>query len=194
MHLRLSSTLTDHLKRKEKYIEYIRNESFGQRFQKPPFSLVFEEKERFQNASLLKLLTEVSVFISKNATKTMPFRTTTPHQRRCATFIQLVSAQLNIISMYTLQKNSLCVEQLKIQHPFQGDPPPRVFELLKIGSYKFTFSLDFHPTLASLNYFLLGHRRQSNARGLFGRKTSFDEDSITDQRSSRLLIPNNSRR
>ena len=41
-----------------------------------------------------------------------------------------------------------------VQHPFQGDPP-RVFELLKIGSFKFTFSLDFHPTLASLNYFLL---------------------------------------
>ena len=70
----------------------------------------------------------------------------------------------------------------------------RVFEPLKIGSFKFTFRLDFHPTLASLNYFLLGHRRQSNARGLFGRKTSFDEDSITDQSSSRLLIPNNSRR
>ena len=50
MHLRLSSTLTDHLKRKEKYIEYIWNECFGQRFQKPPFSLVFGEKERFQNA------------------------------------------------------------------------------------------------------------------------------------------------
>ena len=79
MHLRLSSTFTDHLKRKEKYIEYIWNERFGQRFQKPSFSLVFGEKERFQNAPLLKLLTEVSVFISKNATKTMPFRTTTPH-------------------------------------------------------------------------------------------------------------------
>ena len=62
MHLRLSSTLTDHLKRKEKYIEYIWNECFGQRFQKPPFSLVFGEKERFQNVPLLKLLTEVSVF------------------------------------------------------------------------------------------------------------------------------------
>ena len=79
MHLHLSSTLTDHLKRKEKYIEYIWNECFGQRFQKPSFSLVFGEKERFQNAPLLKLLTEVSVFISKNATKAMPFRTTTPH-------------------------------------------------------------------------------------------------------------------
>ena len=191
MHLRLSSTLTDHLKRKEKYIEYIWNECFGQRFQKPPFSLVFGEKERFQNAPLLKLLTEVSVFISKNATKAMTFRTTTPHQCRCATFIQLV--QLNVISMYTLQKNSLRVEQLKIQHPFQGDPP-RVFELLKIGSFKFTFSLDFHPTLARLNYFLLGHRRQSNARGLFGGKTGVVEDLITDQSSSRLLIPNNSRR
>ena len=71
---------------------------------------------------------------------------------------------------------------------------PRVFELLKIGSFKFTFSLDFHPTLARLNYFLLGHRRQSNARGLFGGKTGVVEDLITDQSSSRLLIPNNSRR
>ena len=124
MHLRLSSTLTDHLKRKEKYIEYIWNECFGQRFQKPSFSLVFGEKERFQNAPLLKLLTEVSVFISKNATKTMPFRTTTPHQCRCSTFIQLVSAQLNVISMYTLQKNSLCVEQLKkFNIPFREIPP-----------------------------------------------------------------------
>ena len=80
-----------------------------------------------------------------------------------------------------------------VQHPFQGDPP-RVFELLKIGSFKFTFSLDFHPTLARLNYFLLGHRRQSNARGLFGGKTGVVEDLITDQSSSPLLIPNNSRR
>lgn len=87
----------------------------------------------------------------------------------------------------------MCRVVKKIQHPFQGDPP-RVFELLKIGSFKFTFSLDFHPTLASLNYFLLGHRRQSNARGLFGGKTGVVEDLITDQSSSRLLIPNNSRR
>ena len=81
----------------------------------------------------------------------------------------------------------------KFNIPFR-EIPPRVFELLKIGSFKFILSLDFHPTLASLNYFLLGHRRQSNARGLFGGKTSVVEDSITDQSSSRLLIPNNSRR
>ena len=54
MHLRLSSTLTDHLKRKEKYIEYIWNECFGQRFQKPPFSLVFREKEAFSKCSTFK--------------------------------------------------------------------------------------------------------------------------------------------
>ena len=82
----------------------------------------------------------------------------------------------------------------KFNIPFREIPPPRVFELLKIGSFKFTFSLDFHPTLARLNYFLLGHRRQSNARGLFGEKTGVVEDLITDQSSSRLLIPNNSRR
>ena len=97
---------------------------------------------------------------------------------------------------YVLSTKELIMSRVvkKFNIPFRETPPPRVFELLKIGSFKFTFSLDFHPTLASLNYFLLGHKRQSNARGLFKGKTSVVEDSITDQSSSRLLIPNNSRR
>ena len=193
MHLRLSSTLTDHLKRKEKYIEYIWNECFGQRFQKPPFSLVFREKEAFSKCSTFKTV-DGSLHV---------------HKQKCnqnyaisnynTSLVQMCNFYLAFFSLaqrhfYVHSTKELIMRRVvkKFNIPFREIS--RVFELLKIGSFKYTFRLDFHPTLASLNYFLLGHRRQSNARGLFGRKTSFDEDSITDQSSSRLLIPNNSRR
>ena len=113
---------------------------------------------------------------------------------------RLISVDVQLLFSWFSSTSYLCTLYKRTHYAsssstsLSGRSPPRVFELLKIGSFKFTFSLDFHPTLARLNYFLLGHRRQSNARGLFGGKTGVVEDLITDQSSSRLLIPNNSRR